>query len=333
VSVIMDCLRSRLHEFLEQTGGTLNRQQIPLTPDSNGRVVLPANVITIRRAAWVMANGTVVPLKREDEWAIDHFIPKTWPTTTTPPPDTWPTGYSVGVTPPLTVQLAPIPTAAGTLDLIAVVEEATLNDPPTGTLLGIPDDWAWVVKFGTLAELFRRDGLGYDPERAAHCEARWRLGIQMAIKASVVLAGYINQNTALLKTLTETDQYRRTWQTTPVAVPSEILTFGWNMVALKSPPNSTVPLITLDVIANALIDCVPVDDCILDYAEYLALFKEGPSQVAGAMALYDSFVRCTGVTVELDQAAVPYRKAIFDQTQNDERAKPRIEPPGPLEKP
>ncbi len=343
---IVDCIKSRLNEFLEQTGGTLTRSLTGLTPDANGRIVLPTNVIGIRRAAWVMQNGTVVPLKREDEWAMNHYEPTTWsqlalsPSPTVAPSKTWPTGYSVGVTPPLTVQLSPVPSDPGTLDLIAIVTSAPL-DPTVGVLLGIPDDWSWVVKWGALAELLRRDGVAFDPIRAAHCEARWRLGIAMAQKASVVLQGYINSAPVALKSLVETDVYRRTWQTTPGA-PTEILTAGWNLVGLKVPPNSTAYTVTLDVVCNVLvplelIDCLQVDefmrDCLMDYAQYLAIFKEGPAQLEQATQLYDSFARCCGITVELDVAAVPERKAIFDQTFQDERVKPRLEPPGPLEKP
>ncbi len=332
--LIVECLQSRLNQFLEETGGVLTRSLTGLTPDANGRIMLPANVITIRRAAWRMNDGTVVPLKREDEWTMQHFAPA-WPQNPQAPSRRWPTGYSVGVTPPLVVQLAPAPETGGLLDLVAVVTAATLDPANLSTLLGVPDDWSWVIKWGALSELLNRDGLAYDPQRAAYCEARYRQGVKLAKAASVVLQGYIDGEQGSLKSLVETDQYRRSWQTTPGA-PTSILTAGWNLVGCNPPPNGTGYTITLDMVVNvpipvSLIDCVPIDafqrDCWMDYAQHLSTFKEGPSQLLNTMNLFDNFMRCTNITVALDMAAVPDRPALFDQTLQDEKVKRREEPP------
>jgi hypothetical protein len=72
------------------------------------------------------------------------------------------------------------------LDLITVDQGAALT-AGVPTILGVPDDWAWVVKFGALADVLSLDGLAADPARAAYAKARWEQGVQQARTAAVVL--------------------------------------------------------------------------------------------------------------------------------------------------
>lgn len=333
--LIVEALDSALQQFLVDTGVVLLRSLTAgVTPDADGRITLSSTVVTIRRAAWVMANGTVIPLKREDEWGLTHFAPA-WPQNPAAPDQTWPTGYSVGVTPPLVVQLAPAPLVAGTLDLLYVETGATIDT--TNTLIWVPDDWSWVIKWRALAQLLSRDGLAYDPQRAAYCEARYEQGVQMVKAASVVLNGAINGALGTLRSVVETDQYRRGWQTTPGA-PTALLTAGHTVVGLKPRPDSTNYEVMLDVVRNVpiatdLTDCLVVDepmrDAYLDYAQHLAIWKEGPGQLQQAMGLYDRFMKACGVTVKLNQAEVPNRGPLLQQTVQDERIKAREEEPEP----
>ena len=335
---VVSAMQRRRDQFLRETGAVVTREVLALTPDVNGRMTVPADIVTIRRAAWVMADGTVVPLKREDEWAFTNYQ-RTWQTPV-PPSIRWPTGYSVGVTPPLSVQLAPPPSVVGSIELISIVNGLALN-PSTPVLLGIPDDWTWVVKFGALADLLSKTGVSADSQRAAYCEARWQQGVKLAAQASVVLQGFINGAVGRLFSVQEADIYRRTWETTPGA-PQQVLTMGQNMLALSPPPDggtSAGPYtITLDVVANMPVpisnsDCVneglddSLLDAILDYAEHLALFKEGPDQLTASMDLYQRFVRVCGVEDAIEAASIPNKGAIFQQTIQDTRIVPRETPP------
>jgi hypothetical protein len=100
--------------------------------------------------------------------------------------------------------------------------------------------------------------------------------------------------------------------------------------------------VTVDVIANMpvpvlLTDCInailddSVLDAIYDYAEYLAMVKEGPSQLDAAVALLQRFLLACGTTMKLDQAQFPNRGPVFQQTVQDPRIKPRVLPPEPTE--
>lgn len=334
MALVLEALNSRLEQFLLETGAVQTRMTVGgVTPDSRGRIALDPSVITLRRVAW-QANGQVVPLSREDEWASTHYQ-RTWPQTPTQPSQRWPTGYSVGVTPPLTVQLAPAPISPGTLDVVGVLTGVTLIAGPTP--LGIPDDWAWVLKWGALAELLSRDGVSYDPTRAQYCEQRWQQGTQMAKAASVVMNAMVNGQLVMLRSLAELDRYRRTWQTTP-APPTIACTAGQNLLILAPPPMDTSTTVVLDVVVNVpppagLTDCLAVDeplrDAFLDYAQHLAIFKEGPAQVQSTMALFERFQRACGLTTVIDAASVPHRGPLLAQTTQDVRVKEREAVPEP----
>lgn len=335
---VVDALQRRRDQFLRETGQVVTPQVITVTVAQNGRLTLPGNVINVRRAAWIQADGTVTPLHRESEWALTNYQ-RAWQVPQQPA-DRWPTGYSTNVTPPLTMQIGPPPSMNGTLELLAVLEGAEV-DPVANTLIGVPDDWSWVVKFGALSDLLSRAGVANDPQRAAYCEARWQQGLDMATQASVVLVGYVNEGVTRLYSVSEADLYNRTWETT-LGTPKYILTTSMNVLGLAPRPDSGGSvgpyLITLDVIANIPVpesddDCVNLAvnnselDIIYDYAQHLALFKEGPGQLNEAMALYQRFARACGVTEALDEANFPGRGPVLQQTVQDVRIVARETPP------
>jgi hypothetical protein len=338
---VVGAIQRRTDQFLRTTGAVATLANLTVTPDANGRVTIPSNVITIRRAAWVMANGAVIPLNRDDEWSLQHFR-RDWQTPLNPQTDRWPTIYSTGVEPPLTVQLGPPPSAQGQLSLMAIVLSATFNPAAQATVLGVPDDWTWVIKFGALADLFGMSGLAYDPTRAKHCQDRWAQGLELATQASVLLDGFVSSVPVQVNSLTDVDQFNRTWQTTP-GTPLRLLTTAQNIVGLVPPPDTNGGpgyVITVDVVANMPVPVNPTDcinlgvedsvlDTIYDYAQYLAMVKEGGSQLNTATQLLDRFMKACGVTMALDQASTPNRGPILQQTVQDARQKPRTIPPEP----
>lgn len=337
LAMLTQAIQRRRDQFLRETGMQLTEQTQAVTIDATGRVSLPQNVVTVRRAAWIMASGAVVPMFRDDEWALAAFFP-TWNQTPTDPTVNGALSFSLGVAPPLTAQLAPPPLANGTLDVVAVVLGATLN-PTTGVLLGVPDDFAWVVKWGALADLLGQAGTAQDLARAAVAEQLWQLGVDTASKAPVVLASRISGVSTQLDTLQDADRFDPSWQTTP-NTPAEVLVASGNLVALNPPPDANGPYtVTLDVVRNlsgvipaTLSDCyfeggVAVLEALYSYAQFVALFKEGALQAQQAAPLLTRFLSAVGITQALDQASVPDRQPLFAQTRNDERALPRVVPP------
>lgn len=324
---VVSALQRRRDQFLLETGMVLTRATYPIAPPPDGRIQLDQAIVTVRRVAWRNTDSVVTPLNREDVWNFTHFAPR-WIQTPGRQPVV-PSGYSVGETPPLVLQIAPPPSDTGVLDLVSVVRGATLGGP-VPVLMGIPDDMTWICKWGALADLLNKDGLAMDAERARYCEERWKQGIQMAKTASSVWAGRIQNQVAEILSLTEADDFSPGWQT-GVGTPQTVLMAGRNLVALTPVPDMPgVDLnysVTLDVVRNAPIPLTPTDflqvgpellDAIYGYAVSLALTKEGLSGITDSQGLVEQFFRMAGVDVGILTAQTPNRGPLTDQTKREE---------------
>lgn len=326
---VSNAIQRRRDQFLQETGAVLTRTQPAYTANASGRYGLDEAILTVRRLALrPTVSQLLQPLQRTDEWAANHYK-TTWPSTTTAP-----TAYSTSVTPPITVQIISPPSGDGTFDLLAVQKGAAINSAAS-SVLGVPDDWTWVIKYGVLADLLQQDGLARDLPRAQYCLARWDQGIKMASVAAVVLTGFVNGSPVPLDSLASADRFWPLWQLV-TGDPQRILLAGQNVVAVAPPPGGSIPTVTLDVVQNAPVPVNPGDvlqitadmyDPLLDYAEHLALFKEGPSILNDAMPLLQNATRYAGVTLSIQQASQPSRTPILSQQRMDEATEARTEQP------
>lgn len=321
---IRDALQQARDTFLLETGVIVTRSQPVVTPaPSDGRVDLDEVIINLRRLAWKTSNGYVTVLRRDDDWALNAYAGG-WQTASAATPK----AYSVGTTPPLVVQLAPISTQTGTLDLLTINRGTTIDLADSTQLLGVPDDWVWVVIFGTLAQLFQRDGLALDVGRGSYCEARWNDGLARAKAAGVVLAARVDGAPLPLGSVSDADAYSTAWQMVP-GVARRVLTMGQTLVGLWPPPGgASTAVVTLDLVRNAPVPVSQSDviqigqdviNDLLDYAQHLALVKEGSGQIQGAMTLLDQFTGLCGTTIDLQLASAPNDRSTVDQTSQDRR--------------
>ncbi len=89
--------------------------------------------------------------------------------------------------PLLTIQVAPAPIAAGRFVLLYIPQGAPLTG--TGDAITLTDEYALpVLKYGLLADLLNKDGRGKTPAKAAYCELRFQLGIDMS---QILLRGWV----------------------------------------------------------------------------------------------------------------------------------------------
>lgn len=137
------------------------------------RFDLPQDWIRTVSVVWYGTDGTVRELPRSDSFETDHAIP-TWEATDT----AYPLVYTDNDTPLLQGQIAPAPTGTGTLVLLYVPASTPLTG--SGTPIDLPDIYAHAVKYGALADLLGKDGRGMDPSRAAYCEQRFGLAVEIA---------------------------------------------------------------------------------------------------------------------------------------------------------
>ena len=171
VTEVLGYANQRIVRFLVETGCLLTRTTIPV--DASSYVVdLPENWIETRRVAWT-SGGVTKELPRADAFTADAWKP-TWESTG----ETTPSVYVEDPNPSLQVRLAPVPTVAGTVDLIGV--EAPTAITAVCLPLPLPDEWCVYVKWGVLADMLSKEGEGNDPERATLCDARWKEGVALA---------------------------------------------------------------------------------------------------------------------------------------------------------
>jgi hypothetical protein len=219
------------------------------------------------------ATGTI--LWRESEWGMNSFLPD-WQRTQ----GDIPVVYSVAATPPITMQLAPIP-GNGWLELETVDAGAALT--LNGVTLGIPDDWVWALKWGVLADLLSRDAEAKDAERAAYCEQRYRAAVEAAGLYPSVIQLFVNNIRVPVNSVFDMDAYSGNWEDGTSNYPTIGGIMGRNLLALYPSPTGYETVVA-DMVAPIPIptsdgdtlqippDVIPV---LLDYAQHLASFKMG----------------------------------------------------------
>jgi hypothetical protein len=322
---LTQALQRRRNQFLYETAITLNHEVVAGILGAEGRLEIPETITDVRRVAWIDPAGLHTHLWRVDEWASTAQQPL-WNVSPQAPPY----AYSLSVTPPLKIQIIPPPSIGSLIDLLTVRVGAPL-DPTIGVLVGVPDDWAWAVKWGALADLLGHDGLARDPDRAEYCEQRWQLGVEAAKIGPDVLIGQINGITAPVVAIHDLDSMNPGWQDT-TGTPT-IIAVERDMVAL-SPVPTGISSITLDVLRPTPVpptDATQLDigqeilDAILDYAHHIALFKEGGAEFAVTIRQYKNFVKLAADYNDKLRALAVYREVIEDRSTREEQRRPRRE--------
>ena len=197
-------------------------------------------------------------------------------------PDAVPTDYSTVLEQPLVLQLSPPPNDIGMVNLITVESLPDLDPQNVATVLGIPDDYCWIIKFGVLADLFYQDGPGQDEGRAQYCQSRYDDGIKLARVSNFVRFGYQTGVPAFIDSIAELDATNPTWPSQLSGTPDSMGLAG--NIALVTPiPDNTPHSLSFDITPafpiGGPLDYVQVGrevlDIIIDYAQHLAYIKEG----------------------------------------------------------
>lgn len=326
-----NAIQNRRDQFLEETGMVLSVATSNWPAPGQGRAPLADTTIDVRRVAWFSGiSQKWATVWRSSEFGARAFSPN-WATSTADPP----VEFSVAAEPPVTLQLIPPPANPGQVQLLTLNAGATLN-PTVGVLLGIPDNFAWVVKWGALADILGKEGQAQDLPRAKYCEQRWREGIQIArIHTSVVntLLNGVQQPTNALNSL---DSFMPNWQNDVKGPPADAALASWNMFVVHPAPDALGPYsVALDVVQNAPVPLLGGDfvqlgreelDVVLDYAQHLCDFKRGGAEFLGTTGFYDRFLRLAGVYNERLRAAVDFFSPMADRAVRDEQLVPRRTP-------
>lgn len=166
---VLDYLNQRQNRLLKDTHLQIG---IALIPISSGTDVydLPDDWINTTRVA-LQTSTTITELGRSDTWEADHGIPDWYNTQGTPKL------YFDGGK-PITIRIMPRPDITGTLIIHYTPYAATLDGSPE--IVTLPDEFAPLLKYGALSDMFGKVGRGHDATRAAYCQQRYTMGIEIA---------------------------------------------------------------------------------------------------------------------------------------------------------
>ncbi len=203
-------------------------------------------------------------------------------------PSGTPQTFSLSSEPPLSFQVDIPPDSSGTYEAVVLQSGAAFN-PPTPTLIGIPNDLVWVLEFGALADLLGQEEESTDRERAAYCQKRYMDGLQLMLKSPWIELGKVNGQAVSIDSIADTDRYDPEFDSNPTGFGPVIVTGGLDFIG--APVNSNVGITCL---ANAPVPSVGTDyvqvsrsdwEIIILFAQSRAMFKVGGEEWKQALEL------------------------------------------------
>jgi len=262
------------------------------TPTTPGDRVIPLadTYLDVQRARWVPTVGAKVTLVRNDDTGLNYYQPDYLQT-----PPAVPSQYNVASLPPLSLEVDVPPATPGAYDMIVLASGPTFA-PPSAQLLNVPDDNAWILKWGALADLLGRESEATDRLRAEYCTQRYTDGLKLMQNTPWVMQASINEIPADLVSMTEMDRYRPEWDSQAPDYQMIVLG-GMDFFTVVPDPLSSLS-VTMTVLGNAPVPVADGDfiqcsrdvwDAVLDYAQFLASFKQGGVEFLSAMDLEKGF--------------------------------------------
>jgi hypothetical protein len=344
---VLDPRRNRFFALLASTTGTASSGAYQINIAStlgvaNGQVIsgtgiqagtfvtgISGLVVTLSLPTSGAVSGTVqffqpFLLTREDVLSFQSFEPGYLQTVG------YPQSWAIASEPPLSFDVDLAPNTPGYFEMLALNAGPTF-DPPTPSLLGIPDDWAWLPMYGALADVLGQEAESTDRARAAYCLQRYTEGLEMMKQSNWLLQALINGQSSKTTALADMDALAVNWQCSTWNLPA-VIEAGMDFIA-PVPGNGASLAVTL--VQNApIVDAtgtylqVARDDfdAVLNYAHHIAAFKMGGKEFQDTMPMLTTFYQyCADRNRRWATAGVfvPYLRS---EGKKQEIAQPRIPP-------
>jgi hypothetical protein len=329
-SDLLDGLTRRRNEAVSLAGCTITRRT---TPAIAGRIALPDTVLDVRRIAYLP--NAIFSQPNSVLWPEDAFAEQAFNRNYLQAAPGTPSSYLLSTQPPLTFDVDVPPAFIGNYELLTVEALAAFT-AATPSPLNIPDDFAFVLRFGLLADLFNREGNSKDALRAKHCEQLYRMGLAALGDAPALLQLRVNNVPVQLDAIRDADTYQTGWQAQAAAQPSAAFIAGLNMVALSPTPDAGAYSVTASVVQNAPIPASDADfvqcgrdvlDAILDYCVHLAMIKVGGAELLDTMTLVARFMSMAQAQNRKLMQNAEYNSVLYAMSQREESRNPRMTPP------
>jgi hypothetical protein len=322
-------LERRRNQFLFETGLVTTRTVMNWLAPPISRAPIDDRIIDVRRAAWIDTANAVTVLFRSNEW-VASAVARGWEIA----PSLTPLEYSIATEPPVSLQVIPPPQNNGQVELLSILTGATLTG--AGVLLGIPDDFAWAIKWGALADLLAKAGQSHDMLRSQYCEKRYQEGVVLGRLHTSAVQGLLNGRQTFINALQSFDTFNPNWENAAPTAPADLALASWNMLVVSPPPDSnsgTNYSISLDCVRNAPVPVLAGDfiqmgreelDVLIDYIEHLAMFKLGGDEFMATIPLYGNFQRLAAVYNQKLKAGIDFVEPLGDRAQREEVLHPRV---------
>lgn len=324
---LQGALQRRRDEMIQVSGCNVTQlPPLPSTPNVR-RTFFNDSTLEPRRTRFIpdSSYGGPITLLREDTMSFDSFEADHLQTFGQNP-----MAWSVITGPPLAMDVDYGPPIVGVYDVLALVSGPTFA-PPAATLLGVPDDWSWLAKWGALADLLSRDSEATDRERAEYCLNRYMQGLQVMKQSNWLIAATINGLPVDTPGVIDADGFSPEWEGDSNAWPS-LVTAGMDFCAPCPTAGSSPIGVSVTLVGNA--PCPNLDgefvqvsrdvlDVILSYAQVLASFKMGGVEFKSTSTLEkDFFVLAQATNKRLAQMGI-FADLIHAEGRRQDRGQPR----------
>lgn len=319
ISDLSLALQRRRDEILKVTN--CNQALVPDITATIGarRTTLPDTAIDMARARWVPEEGSAVTLVRNDLLSLEFYESGSFTGA-----NGTPSIFSVLGEPPLSFDVDVPPAADGSYEAI-LLQSGAAFDPPSSTLIGIPDDFAWAARMGALADLLGMQSEAKDPQRAAYCAQRFQDALTLMLKSPWIMVAKVNGVPVALPSLEQQDSYSPEWDSSPASFDGGVVCAGMDLVAAPVGASVVLTLLGNAPVPSADDDYVQVArenwDTVLDLAQSMACFKMGGTSFQAALELEARAIRaCSAENVRLRSMGIfpdvlAQRAQIQDRTQ------------------
>jgi hypothetical protein len=199
-----------------------------------------------------------------------------------------PTTFSLSSEPPLSLQVDIPPSQVGNYEAVVLQSGAPFN-PPTPTLLGIPDDLAWVLQWGALADLLGQESEATDRERSSYALKRYQDGLQLMLKSPWIELGKVNGQAVSLDSIYAMDRYSAEWDSNPNGFGPNIVVGGTDFLAAPVGSGIGVTVLGNAPILDSTGTYVQISrsdaDIMFFLAQARAAWKQGGAEFQAALEL------------------------------------------------
>lgn len=245
-------------------------------------------------------------------------------------PSGTPQTFQLSSEPPLAFDVDITPDQPGVYEAVTS-QSGTSFAPPAATLLGIPNDYAWVLEWGALADLLGRESEATDRERSAYCLKRYQDGLNLLIKTPWIMLGNVNGVACSVDSLEETDRYSVGWDLNPTVFGPVVVVGGIDFLASPVGQSCGVTVLGNAPLLDSTNTFLQVSrdqwNSVLDLAQVFSSFKMGGAEWKAALELEERAIKFCAAENSRLKSTGSFSDILLERGQAQDRAQARYNTP------